>query len=289
MLLHLVRRAPATCGVERSRWRLADLLACCPWLRMRTPRSLGRLLHRLGISYQRGRDYVHSPDPDDDAKLAVVAALQLTARVIPEHYQVLFLDELTIYRQPTLACAWEERGAAQPLARRSHASDTQSRILGALDATDGALHSLRAGKTTVARLVAFLLQLLAAAPPGTRLWVVLDNWPVHWHPDLLVALEPQLSPFPRHTPGTWPTVAKASAIRKWGHLNLPIQLVPLPTYASWCNPIEKVWRKLRQELGHLHPWAADLPQLRHELDAWLAQYADPSPELLHSVGLGSSD
>jgi transposase len=31
-----------------------------------------------------------------------------------------------------------------------------------------------------------------------------------------------------------------------------IVLVPLPTYAPWTNPVEKVWRKLCQEVLHLH-------------------------------------
>ena len=67
---------------------------------------------------------------------------------------------------------------------------------------------------------------------------------------------------------------------------MPIQLVPLPTYASWCNPIEKVWRKLRQELTHLHLWAADLPRLRAEIDYFLDQFAAGSSALLEYVGLG---
>jgi len=29
---------------------------------------------------------------------------------------------------------------------------------------------------------------------------------------------------------------------------LPIQIVQLPTYASWTNPIEKLWRKLKAEM-----------------------------------------
>jgi transposase len=78
-------------------------------------------------------------------------------------------------------------------------------------------------------------------------------------------------------------------VAKWGKLQLPIQLVPLPTYASWCNAIEKVWRKLRDELGHLHPWADDLPRFRAELDAWLGSHATDSPDLLRYVGLQTHD
>jgi hypothetical protein len=119
--------------------------------------------------------------------------------------------------------------------------------------------------------------------------VVLDNWPLPFHPDVLCALAPQTSPFAPALPASWSPTPSPAAVRQWGHLALPIQLLPLPTYASWCHPIAKVWRKLRQEVGHLHPWADDLPALRAALDAWLAGYRQPSPDLLRYVGLASRE
>jgi hypothetical protein len=274
--------------VARSRWRLVDLLAQCPWLRLRTPQSLGRLLARLGITYKRGRDAIHSPDPDYTAKLAAVAAARQAATTDPDHHVVLYLDEMTLYRQPTVAQAWAARGRSQALARRSQRSNTGTRLLAALEAATGVVHSLRAETIAIPTLVRFLRELVAAYP-GKTLTVVLDNWSNHFHPDLLGALVPQQSPFPFLVPANWATEPSAAARRKWGHLHLPIQLLPLPTYASWTNPIEKLWRKLRQELGHLHPWADDLPRLRDEVDAWLAAYHAPAPELLRYVGLASHD
>jgi hypothetical protein len=128
-------------------------------------------------------------------------------------------------------------------------------------------------------------QRLSAAYPATRIAVVLDNWPVHFHPDLLAALEPQQTPFPFPRPGAWPIAPSPEAIRKWGGLQLPIQLLPLPTYASWLNPIEKLWRWLRQEVVHLHPWADDLSALDAAVAAVLDRFRDASPRLLRYVGL----
>lgn len=250
---------------------------------------MGQLLRRLGISYRRGRDYVHSPDPDYPAKLAAIAAARTATQAAPARPVLLYLDEVTVYRQPTLAGAWAVHGTDQPRAGRSHASNTPTRRLGALDADTGALHSLRAAKLTIPRLVAGWQHLRAAYPEAERLWVVLDNWPLHFHPDVLVALEPQQTPFPLPQPGHWPTVPSELAQRRWGDLALPIQLLPLPTSASWCTPIEKVWRTLRQELGHLHPWADDLDQLRAALDRWRVAQQQPSPELLRYVGLAMAE
>jgi hypothetical protein len=287
--LHLVRRDPHSCGLDRSRWRLADVLAHCAWLGLRTPQGLGQLLARLGIGYKRGRDYLHSPDPDYDAKLAAISTAHQTARDEPAHQVLLYLDEMTLYRHPTLARAWEAVGGGQPLARRSYRGATPTRVLGALDAVSAQVHHRRPDKITIAALLRFFQALVAAYPGATTLTVVLDNWPVHFHPDVLVALVPQTSPFPRYLPASWAPEPSPRAVARWGDLALPIQLLPLPTYASWANPIEQLWRKLRQDLGHLHPWADDLAQLRAAVDHWLDAYHQPSPELLHYVGLSIHD
>ena len=74
-------------------------------------------------------------------------------------------------------------------------------------------------------------------------------------------------------------------MKRWGELRLPIQFVLLPTYASWCNPIEKLWRKLKQDVLHLHRLADDLKALRMLVTEFLQQFAAGSSELLRSVGL----
>jgi len=120
-----------------------------------------------------------------------------------------------------------------------------------------------------------------------RLYLIQDNWPIHFHPDVLVALEPQhfLARWPRRLPPNWPTEPSARATRTWGALHLPIQLVPLPTYASWCNRIEKLWRKLHQDLLHLHPYANDLPALRQKVLAFLDQFAHVAQHVMQAKGV----
>lgn len=278
-----MRRDPRALGVPRSRWRLIDLLGQVPDWRVRTVQGLGRVLARLGLRHKRGRATLHSPDPDYDAKVATLQTTRHLARHDPQTV-LLFLDEMSLHRQPTLAPAWEASGRAQPLARRSLRADTPIRILGALDATTGQVQMRRADRCSVEMLVTFLGQ-VAAAYPGQRLTVALDNWPLHFHADVLCALEPQTTPFPLRRAANWAAEPSGAALRRWGDWQLPIQLLPLPTYAPWTNPIEKVWRKLRQDLGHLHPYADDLPTLRTHIATWFAQYHHPSPDLLHAVGL----
>lgn len=281
-----MRRSPRTYDLDQTRWtldairraywRLADCSLAC----------IHGLLKRLGIVWKRAREAVYSPDPHYDAKRAWVAQLREQAATSGGRSVVVFLDEITIGRQPTVANAYAPAGVEQARAWRSHSADTLTRVVATLDAGDGRVVFRRAGKITVETLVQFYQELRAAYPDAERIYVVQDNWPIHTHPDVLAALEPQESPFAWHRPAAWSTEPSAAARRKWGTLQLPIQIVPLPTYASWCNPIEKLWRKLRQDVTHLHLWADELPELRAAIDAFLAQFADGSAALLQYVGLG---
>lgn len=283
----MVRRSPLLWGGEQTRWTLRRLREVCSWLRLRTDAGLGQLLHRWHITWQRGRSYIHSPDPDYEAKWAAVLAARAEA-IAPDRVLV-YLDEHTVPRQPSLAAAWAASPDDAPHAQRSTKADTRTRLLGSLDHQTGRVLYHRASHITVRSLVAFYQRLCAAYPQATRIWVVLDNWPVHRHPDLLVALEPQETPWLLPLPPSWPTDPSPQARARWGQLHLPIQLVPLPTYASWLNPIEKLWRWLNADIVHLHPHADNLPMLRARVDGFLDQFAAGSADLLHYVGLRPHD
>jgi transposase len=239
----------------------------------------------LAITWKRARSYVHSPDPCYLAKLAVIADLHEQVLAADGRLALLYLDEVSLYRQPTLAPAYEVRGPHQPLARWSYQANTLTRVVATLDAQDGRVVSRRASHINVATLVAFYAQLRASYPQAERLYVVQDNWPLHAHPDVLMALEPQVAPWRPQPSRWWPQEPSRAARERWGDWQLPIQLVGLPTYASWTNPIEKLWRKLRQEVLHLHPWADRLVELRAAVDRFLDQFAPGSRDLLRYVGL----
>jgi transposase len=268
-----------------TRWTLAAIHDVVDWLDRLSLAGIHHLLDRLRLRYKRARDYVHSPDPDYLAKLAQIATVIAEARVSAGRSVALYLDEITYYRQPTLAHAYEEQGPAQPLARRSYRANTPTRLVGTLNPLTGQVLSWQGKIVGVAELVAFFQRVCQAHPDAARLHLALDNWPVHFHPDLLVALEPQENPWPFHRPPSWATEPSAAALARWGNLHLPIQLHPLPTYASWTNPIEKLWRKLRQDRLHLHRLADDLVQLHQTVAEYLEQFAAGSLALLHYVGL----
>lgn len=280
-LLHIIRRAPAQFGYDRSRWSLAMIAACCDWLQVSTASGVQQILKRLKISYKRGRDYVHSPDRDYHPKLSLIELARFRAYYEPDHYILLYLDELTYYRQPSLSQAYEQCGCVQPLAQRSYKSNTAFRVLAALNAITGQVNYLQRTRTSVACLSQFWFDLRAAYPQAQQIYLVVDNWPVHFHPDVLAPLQPQAWPYPPKLPPNWPTTPSKKAI----HDELPIELLCLPTYASWLNPIEKLWRWLKQDVLHLHRFSTDWQALKQLVAHFLDQFACGSTDLLSYVGL----
>lgn len=254
-----------------------------------TESGVWRLLSRLGISYKRGREYLHSPDPDYSEKLRLLREIWQAVQSAPERCRLLFVDEMGYARSPTLSSAYEARGAPQPLARQGYASNTLTRVMGALDPLDGRVTFRQRLRFGVSAQVGFYRELRQKYPAHERLYVGLDNWPVHFHPDLRAALEPQRCPFPYHLPPRWREEPTEAAERKWGGLGLPIQLIPLPTYAPWTNPVEKLWRWVRQRVLHLHRLAEDLGALRERVRRCLAALAEGSEELLRYVGLSAPE
>ncbi|NDJ23711.1 IS630 family transposase [Nostoc sp. B(2019)] len=280
-MLKVVRRDPHVLGYAQSRWTLKAMLNCFQWLRLKTLGGMSSLLKRLGISYKRGRDYVHSPDRFYEQKLSDMALALLRAWYDPQHYVFLYLDELSYYRQPSLACDWEAQGTSQALARRSHKSNTCGRIIGALNAITGQLTYEQRSHIDVTGLSKFYQQVRADYPHAVQIYIAQDNWPVHFHPNVLAQLQSPDLPYHPKLPPNWPT----SPSPNLESAKLPIRFLCLPTYASWLNPIEKLWRWLKQQLLHLHRFSDDWPQLKHQVAVFLNQFRHGSLDLLRYVGL----
>jgi transposase len=218
--------------------------------------GLSKLLERCDLRYKRGRLHIHSPDPDYDTKLAYIAAARLQMEQQPEEVALVYADELTYYRRPSLAQAYARRGAHAAAVESGYRSNTHRRIAAALDVHSGALFAWQRAAFPVPTLLHFLQALAERYSHAQRVFVVMDNWSVHFDPRILVALQ----------------ATKLTLLR-------------LPTYAPWTNPVEKVWLRLKQEVLHHHPFADDWHGLQAAVQDWLNQWTDASPQLLHAVGL----
>ena len=253
----VVGQRPEHFGLPRSRWWLAGLRQSIPWLADCCLATVWQTLHRCGLRYKRGRRYVHSPDPLYQTKLATIGYVRARAQAEPQRVVVLYEDELTYHRRPSLGYAYVPSGSDAPRAAQGLGSDTLRRVAGCLDVHSGQFYSQQRAHWTVDALTHFLQGVDACYPDAERLYVVLDNWLVHFHPTLRA------------------TLAATTKIR----------LLPLPTYAPWTNPVERVWRKLAQEVLHLHRYTNDWPGLHGAVQDWLDRANQPSDALLRYVGL----
>ena len=71
-----------------------------------------------------------------------------------------------------------------------------------------------------------------------------------------------------------------------------IELLFLPTYAPWTNPVEKLWKKLKQEVVCLHRFADAWEGLKQKVRDFLQALILPSSAtatLLRYVGLVEHD
>jgi hypothetical protein len=276
-----VHHDPLLLGHEQSRWTLQAIAQSCDWLMLYTLGGLSRLLDRLGIRYKRARPYIHSPDLCYDEKVGLIQRCLLRAWYAPEQYVFLYQDELSYYRQPTLAAAYEAKGHAQPLAYLSQHTNNCFRIVAGLNVVTGQLIAQQHSHIGVERLCEFYDAVCAAYPQAQEIYVALDNWPVHFHADVLAHLQPQDFPWPPKLPAHWPTRPSRNAVRA----ELPIHLLCLPTYAPWLNPVEKLWRWLKQNVLHLHRLSSDWITLQQRVADVLDQFTPGSTYLLHYVGL----
>ncbi|MCB9133835.1 MAG: transposase [Anaerolineales bacterium] len=274
-----MHQAPATFEQPGTRWQLKTLLAACPWLRLTSLPGLGQLLRRLEVHWKRARAHVHSPDPDYIAKLQSVRVNLYPLDL--ERYVFVFEDEFTFYRQPTLASTYEKAGKEQPLAELGWKGNYTWRIAAALNAYTGQVTYASRKHFSLPNLVAFYQQVTERYATCQEVRMAQDNWTVHFHPDVRAALQPQAWAWPFHLPANWPTAPTPAAKR----LNLPLRLLSLPTYASWTNPIEKLWRLLQQEVLHLHRFGDDWAALKQAVTTFLDQFAQGSTALLRYVGL----
>lgn len=270
-------------GLQRSRWDLSSLLAQSPFLKLKTLPGLHQVLKRLGISLQRGRSWIHSPDPLYENKVDFME--DCIRKGHDEDIEVVFLDELTYSIHATVSRDYAPQ-KKQPIAQRAIGYEKTWRIVGAMNCFSAKLTFFQRSQITVPTLIRFFKHLVKAYPEAKTIYVILDNWPVHFHPDVIDALQEQINPFEFKLPRNWQGVKPSG---KYSDLKLPIQLVPLPTYASWLNPIEKLWKWLKKDLIHHHPFAQNFNQLKELVEDWLEKFSNPSNDLLSFTGLLKKD
>ena len=238
-------------------WTLRTIRASMPALHDYSLSGVWRVLQRCNLGLRTAQVRRFSPDPEYRSKEDTLLQCLMDAALRPRHCVLLFLDEMGYTRWPEAAQDGAPAAPEPVPAVTTSGTNTQSRIIGALNAVSGQVDYLDdyiVGRRQVIAMYQRIEQIYCWAD---CIYVVQDNWSIHRHEDVQVALHsiPQIVP-------VW-----------------------LPTYAPWLNPIEKLWRWLRQDVLKLHRSAEDWPALRQQVRFFLDQFSAGSHALLHYVGL----
>jgi transposase len=195
-----------------------------------------------------------SPDPEYDRKVQDVEMALWETRRSPGAVVAVLLDQMGCTRWPDPAPDW---AGTTPVADRHGSKQGLWRTMGTLNALTGQVTYLDGYIVGREKVISCYRLLVEAYPQAERIDAIQDNWSIHKHPDVVEALK------------QWPQV----------------EPVWLPTYAPWLNPIEKLWRALKQDVLKLHRLAEDWQAVRDRVRQFLDQFGHGSQRLLEYVGL----
>jgi transposase len=212
----IARCDPRFLGQPFSVWsltKLRDYLLATAVVDTVSTETLRRILHEGGVSWQSTKTWKTSTDPDFATKLARVLDLYDHR---PADGRVICVDEFgPLNLQPRPGKAW--RPAGEPARLRATYTRTQGvrHMLAALDLATGKIYyRIRDRKRW--REFLDLLKALRGRWPTGRLYLIVDNFAPHRRTDVVA----------------------------WCQAN-NVELVFLPTYASWLNWIEAEFAALR--------------------------------------------
>jgi putative transposase len=234
-----LRLTPRAFGFLRSRWCCA-VLALALWQTYRvgvSRETVRRWLHRHELVWRRPRPVLKRQDP---RRAQILARLRRRLRDLPDDETAVWQDEVDLNLNPDIGFMWMRRGAQAEVV--TPGDNAKNYLAGSLQWRTGALLAPVTGPSRNGALVAAHLDELARALPGyKKIHVLLDSAKIHKCAAVAEVLK-------RHR----------------GRLVLHF----LPKYAPECNPIERVWWHLREEITRCHQ-CKTLDELLDLVFAWL--------------------
>ncbi len=230
--------------------------AVLPWLRSYTLAGVCKALQRLQIKSKAGRLHLHSPDRAYLTKIKWIRRAAALAEQYPHKVSLLYADEFSFYRQPYTGGGVYYPQGEEPTSPMYAGYNTRHRVGATLDAHTGKVVWVDGDVVGVQALCKLLEKVRLSYAEQHSIFIVWDNWHVHYQRDV--------------------------AAKAW---ELNIQLLWLPTYAPWTNPIEKLWRWLKQTHIRNHRFAGQFPTLVDRVRQFLDSFEHGSHQLLRYVGL----
>jgi transposase len=220
--------APADFGFARSRWSceaVAVVLAEDHGVPV-SPETVRRRLRGAGLVWRRPRPTLRPRDP---RRAEILAALRRLLDGLPADETAVFLDEVEVHTNPKVGSMWMQRGRQ---AQVPTPGTNERRVLaGSIHWRTGRV-ILTEGLPREGRSAALFCRHLDDLRRAFRhyrvIHVICDNAGTH-KPDKARLVKAYLA--------------------AWGHR---VVLRYLPTYAPECNPIERVWWRLHDQVTRNH-------------------------------------
>jgi putative transposase len=232
--------APRAFGFVRSRWCCAAL-ALLLWRQHQievSRETVRRWLHRADLVWRRPRPVLARTDPDREAILGRLRAL---LRDLPDDETAVFQDEADLSLNPGVGCAWMARGRQAPLP--TPGDNEKCYLAGSLHWRTGKLFETVGPRRDGALFARHLDELRLRLRRYRVIHVLCDNAKFH--------KEGAVVQFLKEHGGR-------------------VVLHYLPRYAPECNPVERVWWRLREAITR-HHGCQGLQELVDLVLAWLTE------------------
>jgi hypothetical protein len=115
---------------------------------------------------------------------------------------------------PSLTETGDSPSIAQAVERSEASTEQNRRIAGSINVNSGAVIARQRSRFNVKEMYRHFRLIEKHYPQAQRITIALDNWPVHFH-----------------------AYVREELLKRQSR----IELLPLPTYAPWTNPTEKLW------------------------------------------------
>jgi transposase len=231
-------KLPSDFGFLRSRW-------CCGTLALLLGRvhdlhvsreTVRRALHSAALVWRRPRPVLKRKDPDRER---ILQGLRALLRDLPPDEVAVFEDEVDVATNPKLGSMWMPKGQQAEVA--TPGDNTKRYVAGSLNWRTGQVIATPGEHRDAGLFVAHLDELRRRLRRYKKIHVILDNAKFH---------------------ESWPV---AEFLYKHGDR---VVLHFLPKYAPECNPIERIWWHLHDEITRNHR-CQDIEALLDRVFQWL--------------------
>jgi putative transposase len=219
----VTQATPRDFGFVRSRWccgLLALLLARCQRVEV-SRETVRRWLRQEQLVWRRPRPVLQRVDPRRET---IVQELRTLLLELPDDETAVFEDEVDLNLNPKIGCMWMRRGQQAEVV--TPGDNEKSYLAGSLHWRTGKLFTTEGPQRDGALFVKHLHQLRRQLRRYKRIHVICDNARFH-----------------RECWEVW------EFCHRYGDR---VVLHFLPLYAPECNPIERVWWLLHEQITRNH-------------------------------------